>query len=72
MLRKISTQIQNGRFGAIIDFTMRNVWQAVPDSYTIIINQNVGFQGGILVVVVNHCFTSFFSTNGLLSNIVIR
>ena len=27
---------------------------------------------GIKEVVVNHCFTSLFSTNGLLSDIVIR
>ena len=28
--------------------------------------------GLVVVVVVNHCFTSLFGTKGLLSNIVIR
>ena len=29
------------------EFNMHDIWQTVPDSYTITIKQNVQFQGGI-------------------------
>ena len=32
---------------AIINFIMPNIWQTMPDNYTITINQNVRFHGGI-------------------------
>ena len=28
-------QIQNGRLSAVINFTMPDIWQTVPDSWTI-------------------------------------
>ena len=37
-------QIQNGRLSAIINFNMPDIWQTVPDNYTISIKQNVRFQ----------------------------
>ena len=36
------------------------------------LRQNVFAPPVVVVVVVNHCFTSLFGTNGLLSDIVIR
>ena len=35
-------------------------------------NINYGVIEDVLVVVVNHCFTSLFGTKGLLSDIIIR
>ena len=37
-------QIQNGRLIAIINFNMPNIWQTVPNSYTITVERNVFFQ----------------------------
>ena len=40
-------QIKNDQLEAIIDFDMGNIVKTLPDSKTIIIKQNVWFQGGI-------------------------
>ena len=44
---------KNGRLAAIIDFSMHNIGNTEPDSWTISMKQNVWFQGGICLEIVN-------------------
>ena len=39
-------QHQNGRLSAITDFNKRDIWEAVPDSWTITIKHYVRFREG--------------------------
>ena len=40
-------QIQNGRLSGILSFNMCDIWQTMQDTWTITIEQNMRFQGGI-------------------------
>ena len=39
--------IQNGQLSAIINFNMPDMWQTMPDSWTITIKQNERCQAGV-------------------------
>ena len=53
---KIST---HGQLAASIDFNMRNIWQTVPDGWTITKKQIYGF---VEIIAIHNCGSTLFSS----------